>query len=500
MNKKNHIRWIVLAFLLSVCFFTAANTGAGAVQVQAASTDGWKQVGGYWYYYVNGQKKTGVLRLGSTTYYLDAAGRMCTGLVKLPQGRYYFDKSGAMVKNTWIKLKYWYYFGANGKAATNTFLEQKGKKYYVNQNGAMYTGLRTINGYKYYFDSSGVMQTGWVQIDSNYYYFSTDGRMRKGWLNLSDGTYFLHSNGRMAVGRVTNSKGQKYFFNNGKVKSNNTKLGVLQKGWIQVNANWYHTNETTGVMSFGLTTVNGKKYYLHPTSGIRQYGLKEINGKKYYFKPSSGEMAINTKITIGGVVYSFDKDGVGTMSQDYIVDNGVVKVMHNGRWIILQKEYLEHPGIADGTLSDDELLAALIYCEANDQGTAGLVAVAVTILNRTLKENSEFPNVLRHVIYQKNQYSPVFDGAMLRRLRNPKGEMYNECVSAVKKAKQIISNYQLKKTKRKITGFDMGSKTDFDYLYFMTPEAFERLNLDPVKCEMVQHRGHVFFTYWETKS
>lgn len=497
MKKKT--RWLLLfAFVFGLSFVPAVGQGLGAETVMAAAANGWKQSGGEWYYYIDGKKQTGFVKVAGETYYFDSKGRMCTGLQKLTQGRYYFNSDGTMVTNSWVKIgKYWYYFGSTGKCATSQFLKQNGKYYYVNRNGAMYTGLWSINGKKYYFNSSGEMQTGWVKIDSAWYYFKDNGTMHTGWVYEDDETYFCLKSGKMATGRVKNSKSQYYFFNNGKVRSNDSELGELQKGWVQVSANWYHMDEDTGIQSFGFVKEDGETYYLSESKGIRQYGLKEIDGKYYYFEPGTGVMAVDTTKVINGKVYTFDKKGVGTVTQDYIISNGNVQVKENGRLWTLQKEYITHPGVADGTLSDDDLLAMLVDAEANDQGLAGMTAVALSILNRTLPENTGYPNTLRYVIYSKTQYSPVFDGALLRRM-NGVWEEKAKAYQAVTAAKKILNNYKSTGKARVISGIStsvMGRK-DFDCTFFMTPGAFSSCNLNWDACETFQYKGHVFFSKW----
>ncbi|MGI6070839.1 MAG: cell wall hydrolase [Blautia sp.] len=496
--KKNKKLLLLLAFVFCMIWTPVSAQGIGIHTVQAQIQDGWKQTGNEWYYYINGEKQTGFLKLGNKTYYFDRYGRMCTGLQKLTQGRYYMRADGTMVTNAWVKIgRYWYYFGDDGKALTSQFLKQDGKYYYVNQNGAMFTGLRTINGKKYYFNSSGVMQRGWVMLNKYWYYFNSNGAMHHGWLYLGDETYFCLKSGKMATGRIKNSKGQAYFFNNGNVKSNNSKVGELQKGWTTVGANKYHFNETTGVMSFGLITDGGKKYYLDTTSGAMRKGWQEVNGKKYYFK-LTGEMAVSETLIISSRKYVFDANG--DWEVEYQVVGNVVKVTDtNGLIYSLEKEFLEHPGIADNTVSDRDLFAMLIDAEANDQGLAGMTLAAVTILNRTISSDTWFPRSLRYVIYQDNQYAPVRDGALLRRL-NGSWESKAYAYQAVDAAQKIVKAYQSNKTPRRISGVTtamMGGKKDFDCLYFMTPGSFTSLGLNWNKCETFQYKGHVFFTNWE---
>jgi len=57
---------------------------------------------------------------------------------------------------------------------------------------------------------------------------------------------------------------------------------------------------------------------------------------------------------------------------------------------------------------DLELLAKAIHGEARGEPYEGQVAVGAVVLNRV--ESDEFPNNLRDVIYQANQFSAVEDG------------------------------------------------------------------------------------------
>ncbi len=56
----------------------------------------------------------------------------------------------------------------------------------------------------------------------------------------------------------------------------------------------------------------------------------------------------------------------------------------------MEEEFLEHPGIADGKVSDLDLLAAVCDAEAGDQGVVGMEAVALCVLNCTIDQYKEF--------------------------------------------------------------------------------------------------------------
>ncbi|NRD77279.1 L,D-transpeptidase family protein [Bacillus sp. BRMEA1] len=119
-------------------------------------SNGWVQVSGNWFYYVNGKATTGWMLKGSQWYYFDGNGVMKTGWVLYKGQWYYLDKSGVM-KTGWALYKgYWYY---------------------LDKSGVMHTGWLSVGGKTYYLDQSGTMKTGWVQISGKWYYFNKDGSM-----------------------------------------------------------------------------------------------------------------------------------------------------------------------------------------------------------------------------------------------------------------------------------------------------------------------------------
>ena len=58
--------------------------------------------------------------------------------------------------------------------------------------------------------------------------------------------------------------------------------------------------------------------------------------------------------------------------------------------------------------SEQELLAALIYCEAGNQPYEGQVAVGAVVMNRV--KSGAYPNTITDVIYQSGQFGPAMTG------------------------------------------------------------------------------------------
>lgn len=64
--------------------------------------------------------------------------------------------------------------------------------------------------------------------------------------------------------------------------------------------------------------------------------------------------------------------------------------------------------IAEEAVSEQELLAALIFCEAGNQPYEGQVAVGAVVMNRV--RSDVYPNSISEVIYQSGQFTPAMTG------------------------------------------------------------------------------------------
>lgn len=93
---------------------------------------------------------------------------------------------------------------------------------------------------------------------------------------------------------------------------------------------------------------------------------------------------------------------------------------------------------ADGTseartfeeLEIEELLAALIFCEAGNQPYAGKVGVGAVVMNRV--NSGRFPNTIKEVIYQRGQFTPAMTGKLERVIAA--GRVPSSCYDAARDA------------------------------------------------------------------
>ena len=409
------------------------------------------------------------------------------------------------------------------QAATAGFKTVGGKTYYIKSDGSKQKGWLTLGKYKYYFNkTTGVQVKGWLNVNDQktYYFTSQKGAMVTGWLTDSRKRkrYFDPKTGKLTRGWMKNSKGEKYYFTSGEgimatgwLKNSkgqkryfHSTSGVMATGWLKntsKNISYYFDPET-GYMTTGWRRISGKKYYFSTSNGSMATGLKTIDGKKYYFK-TDGSMAVSTTVTVRGVTYTISSTGVATVKTSHSnqnLSNGNVKVYdtQNSRYYTMVKEYKTHPGIANGKTTDEALLAALCESEAGDQGKIGMEAVALCVLNRTIKKDKEFPSTVRGVIYESMvngtypQYSVVRDGALLKRL-NGNFENRTLAYQAAKKAMTIFNNYVKNGKSRTLTGF---KQKDFNYMYFMMNSAFKKQPLTFSKVGYEVYKDHTFFVDW----
>jgi glucan-binding repeat-containing protein len=388
------------------------------------------------------------------------------------------------------------------QAATAGFKTIGGKTYYIKSDGSKQKGWLTLGKYKYYFNkTTGVQVKGWLSVSGKktYYFTSKKGAMVTGWMTDSKKhkRYFNPKTGKLTRGWMKNSKGQKYYFTSGE--------GVMATGWMKNSKGqkrYFYSN--SGVMATGWLKNTSKNitYYFDTDTGYMYTGLNRISGKLYYFK-SNGVMAVSTTVSVNGVTYSISATGVATAKTskpNVNVSNGNVKVYDNtnSRYYTMVKEYKSHPGIANGKTTDEALLAALCEAEAGNQGKIGMEAVALCVLNRTIKSDKEFPSTIRGVIYENigssttPQYSVVRDGALAKRL---KGTFENRTLAyqAAREAMTIFNNYVKTGKARTLSGF---KKKDFNYMYFMMNSAFKKQPLTFSKVEYEVYKDHTFFVDW----
>ncbi|KAA0548529.1 L,D-transpeptidase family protein [Bacillus sp. BGMRC 2118] len=278
---NEEVRWLFdqVKLYTKVIITNSNDTFAKIAANSGYFTNGWEQLDGKWYYYVNGVAKTGWQSIGNTWYYFNNNGSMKTGWL-LDGGKWYYLNSSGTIKTGWhSEGGQWFYLEPSGVMKTGWYNEA-GKWYYLTSSGAMARGWVKDAGHWYYMNSSGVMTTGWIPDGGHWYYLSSSGAMAKGWVKDAGHWYYLNTS------------------------------GVMEKGWIKDAGSWYYLN-SSGAMQTGWINEGDSTYYL-ASSGAMQTGWKEVDQKWYYFY-DNGVKAVNT--TIDG--YQLGPDGA-RMGADYL--------------------------------------------------------------------------------------------------------------------------------------------------------------------------------------
>ena len=290
--------------------------------------NGWFNINGARYFFVNGVRRTGWFQQGSAWFFLNppagtsghnpnhTIGRMQTGWLQRGSAWYFLNPAaGTSGHNTREDV---------GRMQRGWL--QRGSAWYFLNPAAGSAGHNPNRAY-------GRMLTGWLSRNGNYYFLNPAagtsghnpnqayGRMQVGLLQRGSNRYFLHTtSGRMQTGWV-NRSGHYYFFNpaSGVAGHNRDRPhGVMLTGWLSRNSNWYFLDTTSGRMQRGWLRTGGDWFFLN-NSGRMQTGTITLNGFSYTLN-SSGRL-----------------QGNGTRSWDPApdrLDNTNINVTASGTWSV----------------------------------------------------------------------------------------------------------------------------------------------------------------------
>ena len=195
------------------------------------SLNGWYTINGKQYYYVNGQKAKGLIKVAGKYYYLDPdTGALYVSKMFKPKGKtfwYYADAQGVIAQNKWVKYgSRTYYMQGNGRPSKglckigNYFYLFHSSKFYLFRNQK----VLCKNGDVLYFGSNGAcVRNKFQEIAEDgrtyMYYFGSNYRAYKGWNKINGKYYYFVSGNTSKSGRmvrnttVKSASGVKYVFN-----------------------------------------------------------------------------------------------------------------------------------------------------------------------------------------------------------------------------------------------------------------------------------------------
>ena len=311
-------------------------------------------------------------------YYKDASGKNLVGEQTIDGQNVYFRSNGQQVKGPLLDRNnnlFRYYDVDTGQLWTNRYLESQGNWYYLGKDGYPLTGEQTINGQEVYFDDKAVQIKGdfsgedYSYPDQTFYYDSNSGaRVRKEGLvqNKKGQTFYIKNDGSKFTG-IREIDGNIYYFK-AREAASPVDTGVLQKGisilleegqnsprtygfgtptnitrryyfdsvtgqavknrYVQENDGWYYYGADGNAIrpQDGEVNIDGQIVYLYANGRQAKGELVLDNGVLRYYDPNSGARVSNTTLTVNGMTYRFDENGVGTDAPNpngyYSDDNG----------------------------------------------------------------------------------------------------------------------------------------------------------------------------------
>ena len=351
MNRMKKI--IVVLFIV---------IGIALISIACGENSGWTiEDGRLYYYYEDGSKAVGDIRIGRILYSFASDGHLkhtgSTNYTSLGNVVYVDDNDNLAIG--WINIgedKYYFgtdYYAANGLTVIDnkTYLFSDGKLlntpgwngcYYIDKNGELdlTPGYRKIEdeGIWYFFDDSGCSVNGFIEINGEIHYFSNGPGApsaskgghpeRRGWTNTPWYYYFDLQTGVMKTGDQIIDGFSYHFYDDGVLQVQNDIAYVdgafrgfdnnsrpISNGSVtSSDGNTYTFSYGTLVLDKGWTNIRGKWFYREEAGGYEPTVLmpwvynSETDTYSQYLLNKYGEMVIGW-LKVGSNYYLADENG-----------------------------------------------------------------------------------------------------------------------------------------------------------------------------------------------
>lgn len=396
-------------------------------------------------------------------YYNDANGKKLVGEQTIDGRKVYFRSNGQQVKGPlldWNNDVFRYYDVDTGQLWTNRYLEYQGNWYYLGKDGYPLTGEQTINGQEVFFDYKGVQIKGdfsgesYSYPDQTFYYDPNSGaKVRKEGLvqNKKGQTFYIKNDGSKFTG-IREIDGNIYYFK-ARDAASPVDTGVLQKGisilleegqnsprsygygtptnitrryyfdpitgqavknrYIKESDGWYYYGEDGNAIrpQDGEVNIDGQIVYLYANGRQAKGELVLDNGILRYYDPNSGTRVSNTTLTVNGMTYRFDENGVGT---DVPNPNGYYSD-DNGNW------YYKNAN-GDNLTGAQIINGQRVFFRENGQQVKGAYGSSYGDLYAFYDINSGNLVTNRYVEYMGNWFYLGKDGKPVKGARNIDGQ------------------------------------------------------------------------------
>ena len=396
-------------------------------------------------------------------HYKDANGKKLVGEQTIDGQNVYFRSNGQQVKGPLLDRNnnlFRYYDVDTGQQWTNRYLEYQGNWYYLGKDGYPLTGEQTINGQEVFFDYKGVQIKGdfsgesYSYPDQTFYYDPNSGaKVRKEGLvqNKKGQTFYIKNDGSKFTG-IREIDGNIYYFK-ARDAASPVDTGVLQKGisilleegqnsprsygygtptnitrryyfdpitgqavknrYVQEADGWYYYGEDGNAIrpQDGEVNIDGQIVYLYANGRQAKGELVLDNGILRYYDPNSGTRVSNTTLTVNGMTYRFDENGVGT---DVPNPNGYYSD-DNGNW------YYKNAN-GDNLTGAQIINGQKVFFRNNGQQVKGAYGDSYGDLYAFYDINSGNLVTNRYVEYMGNWFYLGKDGKPVKGARNIDGQ------------------------------------------------------------------------------
>ena len=297
--------------------------------------DGWKQIGGTWYYfwpemvtgsYYDWEKKTAYLFTKDGAYSGVSATK--PGWFQNGGNWYYVEEeeSGWYDEDDVFHSdgdKYlWFYSNGTYQIGTKLYRFDNGKcvtkKGWFNYKWTNESTGKTYS-YWYYIKADGsIAADEWMKIDGQWYYFWDYGRLATNdmiWdYNETTKKYSVYAVDRNGV-LVTNKWFHwTYTYDDGYVEDNGWYYmgadGLAKTGWFKVSGKWYYADEDGWLyINLPVEDDQGNVYWLGK-DGDMLLGWQQVYGTDWSYFKDSGVMVKKDWVQYGGKWYYFDENGL----------------------------------------------------------------------------------------------------------------------------------------------------------------------------------------------
>ena len=303
--------------------------------------EGWKKLGGKWYYFAKGgyepehddywaggyMYNNNVYGIDNKLYAFNANGTLQEGgWVKLEKEYYYYDgnyekrtywaytNSSGIAQTGWQKLSgVWYCFDNWGYMLANQWAQDSKGMWWMESNGKLSTATKWVKyNDEWYHITKGYMDRNkWMKDSKGWCWLQEDGSMlTNGWAKDSKGMCWIAADGYMPVAtKWVLYEGEWYYIEKGYMVTNKWKQD--SKGWCYVGDDGIMVKNGFVPDTKGQCWIGPDGYMIVATGWLIDY----YDECEYNYYLEDGYMAVSKTLEINGETYVFDADGYWTIAE-----------------------------------------------------------------------------------------------------------------------------------------------------------------------------------------